>query len=313
MHQQGSLKFHKRLESGETFEFVGSLEEFKFNCPQSLKAIDVDDICIIEFSPEINADQIASNLTFIGTDSAEFNDEELENYGQFEWGEFSDFPGLIQRQVIAVEEVDKSPYQIVGIETGGKAELFARKPQYLCQFVDETFGSENLLLSHSWYSEGPGPVSWDGESAVFLIRDSIIEIIDSDWQQLASLTKVISVAQIGEILYEWLKERELITQFILFFVSPQWNSKKLNREYHESIKRLSNVQSFSAELSVEQIGELLKVIRKSGRSESKILGILEDPVDSHADLLVKLLENLEIQNSEDELISFEDLPGLIPG
>lgn len=306
-----NVKLHKRMDDGETIDFFGSLEEFEFKCPASLKAIAVDDICVIEFGSEISPDQIAANLTFIGNESADFNDEALDDYDVFDWGEYQILPGLIQRQVIVIEEGTQSVHQIVGIELSDNVELFARKPQYLSQFINESFSETNLLAYHSWYSEGPGPVSWDGESAVFLIRGFLIETSDGDLGQSTALSKAVSVAHVGKFMHAWLDERDLVTQFVLFNVTPIWGSDKLSRDFHEATKKLSHERTLSTNLSSEITEEILNCIRKFNPSSSRILSILEDVGDWRAENLIQLLARLANPSDEDEPILFEDLPDLI--
>ena len=58
----GNIHLLKQLSTGQKFEFTGSLEEFLLNCPDNLKTIDIEDICVIKISEEITPDQVQENL-----------------------------------------------------------------------------------------------------------------------------------------------------------------------------------------------------------------------------------------------------------
>ena len=155
MVSTGNIHLLKQLPAGQKFEFSGSLEEFLVNCPDSLKMIEVEDICVIKISEGIAPDQVAKNLKFPGTESSDFNNDTLDEYDDFDWGEYQLLPGVIQRQAIIIQVETRSVFQFVGIKFRNEVELFARMPEFLSNYLSDTYGQENLLLESQWFRKVP--------------------------------------------------------------------------------------------------------------------------------------------------------------
>jgi hypothetical protein len=261
---------------------------------------------VIKISEEITPDQVASNLKFLGTESSDFNDDALDEYIDFEWGEYQLLTGVIQRQAIIISAETESVYQVVGIEFENKVELFARTPQYLCTFLSDSYGEKNLLLYNQWYSEGPGPVSWEGEFAIFLIRNFLLFTTQGDGVNDENLIEAGSVENLAEVIYDWLLDQGELVFFILSNITPNWSNDDLINTFQESIKKLMNYNSLDLFISDDQRQALLEVIRLSGASDARVLGILETKDHPSAIGLTQYLVGLSNQGAEGTLISRGD-------
>jgi hypothetical protein len=300
------VKFLKHSLDGQKFIFSGSLEEFDLICPEDLKAIDVDDICLIEISAGITPDQIASKLKFIGNESADFNDDALDEYDNFDWGEYQILPGLIQRQVIVTELESQAKYLIVGIDFENEIELFARIPPYLSISLIDSFGEENLLAYNQWYSEGPGPISWEGEFAIFLIRKFLLFTTQGDAESDTYIIKIASEEELPEIIFDWLVEHGQLVYFIFGNVAPNWNDTRILKSLGRSLEKLTSYNSLELNVTTEQIQNLLCLIRESNESDSRVLEILETPDHPRAGFLTQYLNDLSDKGAEANLISWGD-------
>jgi len=302
----GNIHLLKQLSTGQKFEFTGSLEEFLLNCPDNLKTIDIEDICVIKISEEITPDQVASNLKFLGTESSDFNDDALDEYIDFEWGEYQLLPGVIQRQVIIIQAEAKSMHQIVGIEFGNEVQLFARTPPYLCTYLSDSYGIENLLIYSKWYSEGPGPVSWEGSDAIFLIRDFLLFASQGDSESDAYLVKAGSSEDLPELLYGWLVDQGQLVCFILSSITPNWSDEGVLKEFLGSMKDLVSYNFLDLSISDNQMEVLLDVIRASSSLDARVLDILETRNHPRANALTQYLIGLSKQGAGGTLISRGD-------
>lgn len=306
MVREKEINFFKQLADGQKFNFSGSLEEFELKCPESIKAINVDDICLIEIKAGIKPDQIASKLTFVGNDSADFNDDTLDDYDNFEWGEYQLLPGLIQRQVVVTDLESQTKYLIVGIELAGKVELFARIPPYLSNSLSDSFGEEYLLAYNQWYSEGPGPVSWEGEFALFLIREFLLFTNQGDVESDAYIEQISSEKELPEILFDWLVEHGQLVFFILVNITPNWSNARVLKEFTMSLEKLTSYTILDLSIKTEQFYDLLNVIRKSNSSDSRVLEILETNNHPRAGFLTQHLVDLSDRGAESTLTSWGD-------
>lgn len=302
----GNITLLKQLSNGQKFQFTGSLEEFLLNCPDDLKTIEVEDICVIKISEEITPDQVASNLNFLGTESSDFNDDALDEYDDFDWGEYQILPGVIQRQAIITSAETESVFQVVGIEFGNKVEVFARTPPYLSTFLSDSYGEKNLLLYNQWYSEGPGPVSWEGEFAIFSIRNFLLFATQGDGVNDESLIEAGSVEDLAELIYDWLLDQGELVCFILNNITPNWSDDDLISTFQESIKKLNDYNLLDLFISDDQRQALLEVIRTSGASDARVLDILETKDHPSAISLTQYLVGLSNQGAEGSLISRGD-------
>ena len=300
----GNITLLKQLSNGQKFQFTGSLEEFLLNCPDDLKTIEVEDICVIKISEEITPDQVVSNLNFLGTESSDFNDDALDEYDDFDWGEYQILPGVIQRQAIITSA--ESVFQVVGIEFGNKVEVFARTPPYLSTFLSDSYGEKNLLLYNQWYSEGPGPVSWEGEFAIFSIRNFLLFATQGDGVNDESLIEAGSVEDLAELIYDWLLDQGELVCFILNNITPNWSDEDLINTFQESIKKLNDYNLLDLFISDEQRQALLEVIRTSGASDARVLDILETKDHPSAISLTQYLVGLSNQGAEGSLFSRGD-------
>ena len=306
MVREKEINFFKQLADGQKFNFSGSLEEFELKCPESIKAINVDDICLIEIKAGIKPDQIASKLTFVGNDSADFNDDTLDDYDNFEWGEYQLLPGLIQRQVVVTDLESQTKYLIVGIELAGKVELFARIPPHLSNSLSDSFGEEYLLAYNQWYSEGPGPVSWEGEFALFLIREFLLFTNQGDVESDAYIKQISSEKELPEILFDWLVEHGQLVFFILDNITPNWSNARVLKEFTMSLEKLTSYTTLDLNIKTEQFYDLLNVIRKSNSSDSRVLEILETNNHPRAGFLTQHLVDLSDRGAESTLTSWGD-------
>jgi len=298
----GKIDLLKHLPDGQKLEFSGSLEEFHLNCPNSLKTIEVDDICVIKVSEGITPAQVVANLKFFGTDSSDFSDDALDEYGDFGWGEYQFLPGVIQRQAILIEVETHAIFQIVGIEFGNKVELFARKPPYLCSFLSESYGEENVILESSWYSEGPGPVSWEGSDAIFMVRDFLLFASQGDGESDAYLVKAGSEIDVAKGIFVWLVDHGQLVSFILSETTPNWSDGDLLRTFQDSTRKLLSYSSLVVNLSNVQMQALRDVIRGSNTSDARVLDILETANHPRAGALTQYLVELSNQEAAGPLI-----------
>ncbi len=306
MVREKEIYFFKQLVDGQKFNFSGSLEEFELRCPESIRAINVDDICLIEIRAGIKPDQIASKLTYVGNDSADFNDDALDDYDNFEWGEYQLLPGLIQRQVVVTDLESQAKYLIVGIELAGKVELFARIPPYLSTSLSDSFGEEYLLAYNQWYSEGPGPVSWEGEFAIFLIREFLLFTTQGDAESDAYIIQISSEKELPEILFDWLVEHGQLVFFILGNITPNWTDARMLKDFAMSLEKLISYTSLNLNIKTEQFYDLLNVIRESNSSDSRVLEILETLDHPRAGFLTQGLVDLSDRGAEATLTSWGD-------
>ena len=306
MVNTGNIHLLKQLPDGQKFEFSGSLEEFLVNCPDNLKMIEVEDICVIKISEGIAPNQVARNLKFLGTDSSDFNDDALDEYEDFDWGEYQFLPGVIQRQAVIIRAETQSVYQVVGIKFRNEVELFARIPPYLGTFLSETYGEENLLLENHWYTEGPGPVSWEGSDAIFLIRDFLLFASQGDGESDAYLVKIDSDEDLAGEIYQWLVDHGQLVSFILSNFTPNWSDADLLKSFQESIKKLLSNSSLVLNISDVQMQFLYNVIRGSITSDSKVLEIIETNNHPLTDALTQYLVALSNESTRGILISWGD-------
>lgn len=306
MVREKEINFFKQLVDGQKFNFSGSLEEFELKCPETIKAINVDDICLIEIKAGITPDQIASKLSFVGNGSADFNNDTLDDYDNFEWGEYQLLPGLIQRQVVVTDLETQAKYLIVGIESAGKVELFARIPPYLSTSLSDSFGEGYLLAYNQWYSEGPGPVSWEGESAIFLIREFLLFTTKGDAGSDVYIIQISSEKELPKILFDWLVENGQLVFFIFRNITPNWSDARMLKEFTMSLEKLKSYNSLELSIKTKQFYDLLNFIRESNSSDSRVLEILETNHHPRAGFLTQHLVELSNQGSEATLTSWGD-------
>jgi hypothetical protein len=261
---------------------------------------------VIKVSEGITTAQVVANLKFFGTDSSDFSDDSLDEYGDFGWGEYQFLPGVIQRQAILIEVETHAIFQIVGIEFGNKVELFARKPPYLCSFLSESYGEENVILESSWYSEGPGPVSWEGSDAIFMIRDFLLCASQGDGESDAYLVKVGSEIDLAKGIFDWLVDHGQLVSLILNETTPNWNDGDLLKTFQDSTKELLSYNSMVVNLSKVQMQALRDVIRGSNTPDARVLDILETTNHPRAGALTQYLVELSNQEAARPLIFWGD-------
>lgn len=302
----GNIHFLKQSSNGQKFEFSGTFEEFFLDHPDNLRIIEVKDICVIKISGGVTPNQVVSKLKFAGTDSSDFNDDALDEYDIFDWGEYQFLPGVIQRQAVITDIENNNQFQIVGIIFEEDIKLFARTPPYLSTSLRDSYGEENILLYNQWYSEGPGPVSWEGEFAVFLIQDHLLFTSQGDAEEDTYIVKLSLNINLSEIIYNWLIDHGNLVTYILGNVSPVWNNANLLEKFRSIIEALSSNTTLMLFISEAQKAELLEVIRMSSNSDSRVLDILEVENHPRANSLVEYLIQLSNQGFGSNLISWGD-------
>ena len=85
-------------------------------------------------------------------------------------------------------------------------------------------------------SEGPGPVSWEGSDAIFLIRDFLLFTSQGDGECDAYLVKIGSNEDLADEIYQWLVDHGQLVSFILCNFTPNWSDAELLKSFQESIK-----------------------------------------------------------------------------
>jgi hypothetical protein len=248
----------KQTEDGQLLSFDGLLSHFQEKCPDSLKQIESTDICLIEVHSDVNPQEIAQLFDFVGTSQMDVDYQELEKFEVFSPDDDIQIPGVIRRAAIIIYPECGTQFELIGLEHDSKIILFAMKPPYLCSYLYEWFGEANTLAYNFWFSEGPGPVSWEGEFALFKLDDYLLSASDGDSVEDFSIVKLGDHIDFANAILNWLQDHGTFVQFVLKTMEPKWADPKLKSRLKAALAEVEERESLALNLTPDQISKVLE-------------------------------------------------------
>jgi len=301
------IRVRKQTEDGQLHSFEGLISHFTAECPDLLRQIESTDICVIEVYSDVDPQEIAKLFDFIGTAQIDVDSEELENFEVFSPDDDIQIPGVIRRAVMVLYPEHRTQYELIGLEDGSNIVLFAMTPPYQCNYLYEWFGKDCNLLYNFWFSEGPGPVSWEGEFALFRLREYLLVASAGDSQEDFTVKKIGNDLDITNALLDWLVDHGNLVQFILKTIEPRWEDDALKSRLKNAVGAIEEQEELLINLSPDQISLVLDKINSSlNFPEARIIQLLGIDIDPKVSLLVDYVEQVAEGKPEYLLTSLGD-------
>jgi len=181
-------------------------------------------------------------------------------------------------------------WKIVGVRFGDELRLVLADTEETYEPATRYY-SERVLGDFSYHSDGPGPVSWDGSSA-------LLEL-DGFWLQANGGDKYAKdqVIDLGNQPFasrylEWLMENSAQVIFILTHVKCEWASQEQSELYTQLVDEIREVILFSCELNPVEVEQVLDEILQSDVEDKELINVLRSPSHPFAPALLKVLETV---------------------
>ena len=181
------------------------------------------------------------------------------------------------------------------------------KPPYQCNYLYEWFGEENMLTYNFWFSEGPGPVSWEGELALFKLGDYLLSASARDSEEDFSIVKLGNQIDFANVILNWLQNHGLFPQFVLKTGEPKWTDPMLKSRLKAALAEVEERESLVLNLSPDQIAKILeRATNFSEFNDAQLVQLLDQENDPKILGMLEYLESVASGAPGVSLTSFGD-------
>ena len=301
MHGPKEFTAYKMPIAGELITISGTKEELLGGALSPILPLTPSDTFQLEISNSIDP-QLIHNLIKFTTDEFawEYDDpcgvtdlapddrggNENSNWNVGDYYELASLEGETFRR--AIVRGHATSWQVVGISAGQEVVT-------LLQGLDDRYSGSRYIpgaksiASYWWHSDGPGPISWDGDHAIYEVAGYWLSTSGGDTPEPEKIDPIPSNP--AHYLFEWLERKNAVTFFLLKELKPKWDSRSLVSRLEAALEEQS--QFINLELGVSEVGilELVEQISKSSPEARPVAEILETNGHPKAEKLVKFIES----------------------
>jgi hypothetical protein len=203
-----------------------------------------------------------------------------------EYFELAAFDGEVYRKAIVVRGNDT--WQVVGLSHGEQVVT-------ILQGVNDRYsGTRDIpgareVASFGWHSDGPGPISWDGDDCIYEVAGYWLRTSGGD--ELASQEIDPAPAKAAQSLFFWLDSKNALSHFLLKYLEPKWGSDSLKQRLAVALDNLSEFVSLELNVSEDDIKDLVDLMRNPSSETGPVVEILETDGHPQAEKLVRFIES----------------------
>jgi len=243
-----------------------------------------------------------SDDDFDGTDYQSW-DTPMEWVDDFE--ESYAYNGTIRRYAVLVQGV--KTWRIVGFEHKGDIKLILMDPDYMYE-AGSRYAGIRPIGDFTFHTEGPGPVSWDFENAIFDAGDFWLQAFGGDsGQHDKALDKPSNPEEFAQTYLDWLTSSRALTLFILNYAPCNWSRKRDKEELDSALGNTYEIMSFYGHLNQHEKDLILKAIQESEYHDKELIAILGATKSDLASVLVAEIEEVFDYESAQALVWDDDL------
>jgi hypothetical protein len=185
---------------------------------------------------------------------------------------FTPTPGQLVR-VASLAQADRV-WQIIGIAHGDEIVSLLKNPEEE-HVATERYFCDRVVAEYAVHSDGPGPVSWDGGSAVCEVGqwwlyayegDSLAEdyLVPKPTNSQAALLESLALNNANELL-------------ALCYVPCLWDDETLKGHFEELLADYSQLNHLRVNISDEEMTALVTALRETIPLVQKLVSLLQDP------------------------------------
>jgi hypothetical protein len=258
--------------------------------------IDADQTFQITVRDDLDSHEVLKWLTFSA--ALEPDTWAAEQYGyDFKWlndHEFNPRYGTAARLAVLIQGGDT--WNIVGLPFLGGYKLFACEPE---EHHEPAFRykSTRVLGDFFYHTDGPGPVSWDGASALLEIGEYLVIANGGDKSEP---DRIIGTNELdfGLQYLIWIQENSALIIFILSTVKCAWADADLREHFAGSMASLDEILGLRHSLSDQELTSVLSAVMGENLFDKELIRILSSPSHELAPELLRVIdENIERQSA----------------
>jgi len=205
--------------------------------------------------------------------------------------ELTAFDGEVYRKAIVIRGNDA--WQVVGLPHGEAVVTI------LQGLNDRSGGTRDIpgakdVANFWWHSDGPGPVSWDGDDSIYEVDGYWIRTSGGD--TLASQEIERAPAKPAQSLFLWLDSKNALSHFLVRYLEPKWESDALKQRLAVALDNQSEFVFLYIDVSKDDIKDLVNLMRNPSSKTGPLVDILETDGHRQAEKLVRFIESQDDLN-----------------
>jgi hypothetical protein len=181
-------------------------------------------------------------------------------------------------------------WKIAGVRSGDDLRLVLADPEETYEPTTRYF-SDRVLGDFSYHSDGPGPISWDGSSAL-LELDSFWLLANGGDDSAKDQIIELGNQPFGSRYLEWLSQNSAQVIFILTQMKCEWADPEQSELYAQLVAGIQEVILFRCELNSLEVEQVLAAILDSDVQDKELINVLRSPIHPLSTALLKNLETV---------------------
>jgi hypothetical protein len=264
--------------------------EFEGSDLEMFNPIRAHEVFEIEIALDLDPMKVLEHLRFDNEDAPDAYDADQHEY-PVDWIRAFDFETnqrAVSRFAILIQ--GGQLWKIAGVRCGDDLRLVLADPEETYE-PHTRYYSDRVLGDFSYHSDGPGPMSWDGGSAL-LELDSFWLLANGGDTSAKDRIIELGNQNFGSAYLEWLLENSAQVIFILTQVKCEWEDPDQSEIYAQLVSGIQEVILFRCELNSLEVEEVLAAILASDVHDKELINVLRSPIRPLAPALMKILETV---------------------